>query len=218
MIYMENIFICISAPLLIGMLLLRGETRRFILFYWLGVLICMFSAYINSYVAATLENNGEASLTVAQSMVRVAPIFEEALKALPVFVFAALTVPKRRELVAVALAVGLGFATFENICYIMVHGAEDLTFVLIRGFAAGVTHAVCAAILGFGFALFYGRSKLVWAGAFSLLCVSSTYHSIYNLLVASEGWQAAGYTMPLITAAVILFFATRQGELFREES
>ncbi|MDR0424348.1 MAG: PrsW family intramembrane metalloprotease [Clostridiales Family XIII bacterium] len=99
-----------------------------------------------------------------------------------------------------------GFATFENICYISRHGAEDFFFVLVRGFSAGVMHAVCAAVLGYGLAFVYRRGRMAFPGAFALLCVASTFHGIYNLLVAGEGGlRTAGYIMPLIVVAAILF-------------
>jgi RsiW-degrading membrane proteinase PrsW (M82 family) len=126
--------------------------------------------------------------------------------------------PKGRDIVTTALAVGLGFATFENICYLMQYGTEDMSFVLIRGFSAGVTHTVCAAILGYGFAALYRRGRLAVPGAFALLCLSATYHGIYNLLVAETGaWRTVGYILPLATAGVILFVLLWNGNRLRAE-
>lgn len=202
-------------PLLIGLLLLKGETRRSIGFYALGILVCLLAAYVNHYIAALLADNGYASLTTAQVMQQVMPICEEILKALPVLFYAAVFQPKRADIPAVALAVGLGFATFENICYITQYGMEDIAFVLLRGTSAGVTHTVCAAIFGYGFALLYGHGRLAAPGTFALLCAAFTYHAIYNLLVSAEGnWRVAGHAMPLATAAVILLFVMRKGHIF----
>lgn len=207
MIYMETVFACLATPLFIAAFLLKGEIRRFIVFFVLGLLVCLFTAYINSYAASVLAVGGYASLTVAQTMVQVTPICEEVMKALPVFAFAAIYRPKRKEIAAVSIAVGLGFAIFENICYITRYGADDFLLVLIRGLSAGVMHAVCAAILGYGYALIYRRGRLAASGAFALLCVSSTYHAVYNLMVMADGaWRTAGYLLPLATAAIILFF------------
>jgi RsiW-degrading membrane proteinase PrsW (M82 family) len=211
MIYAENVFFCIAGPLLIGLFLLKGETRRFIGFFGLGILACLLASYVNGFVAL-FTNTGYASLTSAQIMVQVTPICEEVMKALPVFVFVALALPKREDIIGVALAVGLGFATFENICYLAQYGAQDMAFVLIRGFSAGVTHAVCAALLGFGYAALYKRGRLVVPGVFALLCLSTTYHSIYNLLVTAGGaWQTVGYILPLVTAGIILFLILWKG-------
>jgi len=205
MIYMENIFVCLAAPLLIAAFLVKGETRRFIGFFILGLTACLLSAYINSYIAAAVAENGKASLTMAQTLVQLTPVCEEAMKALPVLLFAAILTPKRESIVAVAFAVGLGFGTFENCCYLMQYGVMDLPFVLIRGFSAGVMHTICAAIIGNGLALIHGRGSLSAPATFALLCASSTFHGIYNLLVASQGaWRTAGYLLPLIAAAALL--------------
>lgn len=220
MIYMENIFVCLAAPLLIALFLLRGETRRFIGFYLLGLLVCLFSAYINSYLGEASLGVGAAKITSGQTVIQITPICEEVMKALPVFLFAAIAMPKASgNIVAASLAVGLGFATFENICYITQQGAQDFVLVLVRGFAAGVMHTVCAAILGYGLAFVYRRGRMAYPGAFALLCVTSTYHGIYNLLIAGMGGlRTVGYIMPLVTAAIILFAVMwRGGDLLAEK-
>jgi RsiW-degrading membrane proteinase PrsW (M82 family) len=216
--YAENIFLCIAAPLLIGLFLLRGETQRFIGFFGLGILACLLATYVNNFITP-FTTFDYASLSEAQIMVQVTPICEELMKALPVFIFTALALPKRQDIIAVALAVGLGFATFENICYLAQYGAQDMAFVLIRGFSAGVIHTVCAAVIGYGYAALYQRGRLVVPGVFALLCLSTTYHGIYNLLVAASGlWQTIGYILPLVTAGIILFFIFRSGNRLRLET
>jgi len=205
MIYLENIFVCLAIPLIIAACLLKGETRRFTVFFTLGFLVCLLSAYINSFIAAAAANNGYASLTITQAMAQITPICEEIMKALPIFFFMAAHRHGRDSIVAASLAVGLGFATFENCFYIMEYGSSDFLFALTRGFTAGVVHASCAAILGYGLALTYRRGRLAIPCAFALLCATSTFHSIYNLLVVAKGaWRTAGYIMPVITAAVVI--------------
>ena len=66
---------------------------------------------------------------------------------------------------------------------------------------------VCAAILGGGFAAFYRRGRLAVPGGFALLCASSTFHAIYNLMVAEGGaWRLAGHIMPLVALLAMLLF------------
>ena len=210
MIYTENIFICLAAPLLIAAYMLKGEAKRFIIFFIIGIIVCLVSAYINLFFVNVAVDNGRASMTVAQAIVRITPVCEEALKALPVFIFMALAHPKRESIIAVALAVGLGFATFENCCLITLYGAPDFLYALIRGLAAGATHTICAAILGYGLAMVQGRGRLVMPTAFALLCATSTFHAIYNFLISSQGAaQTAGYIMPVATAAGILLWQKR---------
>ena len=207
MIYMEYIFVCMIAPLLIAIFMLKGEARRFIGFFILGIAACLLSAYINSFVAVNLNDQGHVSLTFSQMLVQVTPVLEEMMKALPVFFFIALVRPGREDIVPVAIAVGLGFATFENIYYITQYGATDFAFALIRGFSAGVMHTICAAILGYGMARIYERKWIVLPGALALICAASTFHAIYNLLSSSYGaWRTAGYILPLACAAALLIW------------
>jgi len=209
MIYLENIFVCLAIPLIIAACLLKGETRRFTVFFTLGLLACLLSAYINSFIAAVVADNGYVSLTITQAMAQITPICEEIMKALPIFFFVAAHRHRRDSIVAASLAVGLGFATFENCFYIMEYGSSDFLFALTRGFTAGVVHASCAAILGYGLALTCRRGRLAVPCAFALLCATSTFHAIYNLLVAAEdAWRAVGYIMPVITAVAVMIGMT----------
>jgi RsiW-degrading membrane proteinase PrsW (M82 family) len=206
-IYAENIFICLAAPLLIAVFLLRGEARRFVVFFTIGFAACLLSAYINSFLVAATAELAYGSLSVAQATIRLTPVCEEVMKALPVFFYVAVAAPQKRAVIPVALAVGLGFATMENIFTIAQYGAQDLLFTLIRGFSVGVMHAICAAIPGFGLTLVMGRRYLAPAGAFGLLCAATTYHAIYNLLVSVPGTaRMVGYMLPVATVAVLLFF------------
>ena len=210
MIYLDNILICITAPLIVALFLVKGETRRFIAFFVIGLATCILSAYINGFLADLALNNGFGSLTVAESMTQITPVCEEVLKALPVFFFIAVFAPEKKEIIAVALAVGLGFATLENCGYILLYNADDLWFALIRGFSAGVMHAICAAVLGYGLALVTGRKYLALSGSFAILCLVITFHSIYNLLVSHSGsLQVTGYLLPLVAAAIMLLFTRK---------
>ena len=210
MIYLENIFVSLAVPLVIAVCLLKGETRRFLVFCILGLLSCLLSAYINSALASAVLTNGYASLTMRQSMAQITPICEEILKAAPVFFFVAVQRPKRDAIIAVSLAVALGFAVFENCWYVMQHGG-DFVFALTRSLSAGIVHAVCAAILGFGLALTHRRGRLAAPCAFALLCATSTFHAIYNLLIAAEGaWRGLGYAFPLSAAALFFIIGTNK--------
>ena len=206
MIYSENIFVAIAAPLFIALFLIKGETRRFIGFFIYGLLACLLGAYINGFLAAA------SAMTATEAAVKLTPISEEILKAVPVLFYMAAAKPKRDSLITAALAVGLGFATFENICLLAQAGAGDFLFALIRGLVAGVTHAACAALLGYGLA-FISEKKyrhLLFPGTLGLLCACAVFHAIYNLLVTAErGWQGAGYALPLLMTLAVLLWRKR---------
>ncbi|MDL2238294.1 PrsW family intramembrane metalloprotease [Christensenellaceae bacterium OttesenSCG-928-K19] len=217
MIYAENIFMCIAAPLVIAMFLLRGDARRFVVFFTIGLAACLLAAYINNFIVNAAAGLEYFSMSAAQTTVRLTPICEEVMKALPIYFYVAVFATKRSDIVSVALAVGLGFATLENCGYIAQYGAEDVLFTLIRGFSAGVMHATCAALLGYGLAFVHGRKHFAFAGSFAFLCMAITYHAIYNLLVSADsGVRIAGYILPVATAAVLLLILRRpSGKLFR---
>jgi len=205
MIYPVNIFICLAAPLVIALFLIKGRTRRFIAFFICGLLACLLAGYVNAFIAGAAAKNGYVSMTTAQSMVRLTPVCEEVLKALPVFLYAAVFRPKRSGIVTVALAVGLGFATMENTSQLMNYGASQILFVLTRGFASGSMHAICAAILGYGLAFVYKRERMAFTGSFAALCAAATFHGVYNMLVSAGGfWLATGYALPNIMAGGIM--------------
>ena len=50
--YIENIFICLAAPLLISVLYLRGKKQVSVLFLLIGMTVCLLSSYISTFAAA----------------------------------------------------------------------------------------------------------------------------------------------------------------------
>ncbi|MGD9560262.1 MAG: PrsW family glutamic-type intramembrane protease [Oscillospiraceae bacterium] len=210
MIYTENIFLCLAAPLLIAVCLLKGDIRRFLVFFVVGLAACLLSAYINSFLALMVSGFEYASLDYAQSAIRLTPVCEEVMKALPLFFYLAVFKPKKEAVVSTAFAIGLGFATLENCCYLIQYGAGEFLFVLVRGFSAGIMHAICAAIMGYGVAFVQGRRQLAFAGAVGCLCAATTFHAMYNLMISgSGGWRAVGYLLPVVTAIVLLIVVRR---------
>ena len=206
MIYSENIFIAIAMPLFIALFLIRGETRRFIGFFICGLLACLLSAYINGFLTLA------AGMTASEAAVKLTPISEELLKAMPVLFYMAVMKPKRDSLIAAALAVGLGFATFENACLLTQADASDFLFALLRGLVAGVTHAVCAALLGYGLVFISDKkfNYLLFPGTLGLFCAVTVFHATYNLLVsADKGWQGVGYALPILMTFAILLWRKR---------
>ena len=59
MIYAENILLCIAVPLLVSLLFVRGEVRRYLAAFLLGMLVCLLAAYISGFlnlITGTDEN------------------------------------------------------------------------------------------------------------------------------------------------------------------
>lgn len=200
MTYIENIFVCIAAPLLVAALYMGKQHLRFFLFALSGMGSCLLSAYINTFFTAVC---GAASL---QAAVEIAPVVEEIMKLLPLLFYLLVFEPEAKDLRPAVLIIAAGFATFENVCYLVQNGAENFSFLLVRGFGTGAMHILCGAIIGYGLVYVWQRTWLKFAGTFGLLGVTIGFHGIYNLLIAYGGRvQYIAYLLP--TGIVLLGLA-----------
>ncbi len=199
MIYSENFLLCIAIPLLLALLYTRGTTRRFEVGVLVGMAISLLSSYISGYLALLTQSSA------ADTAVYVSPLVEEIMKLLPLLFYLVVFRPREISLVGCAVSVGVGFATFENCCYLLSSGAEDLSFTLVRGLAVGVMHIVCLLALSLGLIMVRRLRAFTAAGVIGALTLSVTFHALYNLLVSVPGTATyIGYALPL--AAAILFY------------
>ena len=195
MIYAENILLCIAVPLLVALPFVKGEVRRFAGTFLLGMAVCLISAYISSYL------NLITGMGAEDTSVFLSPMVEELMKLTPLLLALVLLDPEERTLTMLAVAIGAGFATMENCCYILSFGAEDLVYVLIRGLAVGVMHVVSP----LAFTLWLNAAKRLRALSFPAVVggvsLAMIFHSLYNLLVSGPGvFAVIGYLLPLLTA------------------
>ncbi|MFI3172589.1 MAG: PrsW family glutamic-type intramembrane protease [Eubacteriales bacterium] len=199
MIYAENILVFLAAPFIIGLFLLKGDSRRFVGFFLIGSTVCLLSSYINSFIA------GVYGMNVIDAIIKITPMIEEVMKALPLLFYMIIFIPKKENILMCSIATGIGFATFENCCYVVAHGADNFYFVLIRGFAVGIMHILCSLSLGYSLGLGSNQKHFSWIGVFTCISICISYHAIYNLLVTGEGaWQFYGYFMPFVTVVGII--------------
>ena len=131
------------------------------------------------------------------------------MKLLPVLFYLLIFNPNQEHIKTAVITISAGFATFENICYLILHGAEDLGFLLVRGLGTGAMHIVCGVIISSGLIYVWRRSWLTAACTCGLLGTAVIFHGIYNLLIAYGGWvQYAAYALPL--SAIVLGTVARQ--------
>ena len=197
-IYAENILLCMATPLLVCLLFTRGESRRFVAGFQLGMGMSLLSAYISGFISIATGTDEK------DTAVFLSPVVEELMKLFPLLLFYFLLGSKGRTLTNVAIAVGAGFATFENSCYLLSIGAESFTFILIRGLAVGVMHV--ESILALAVWLLVARKLKVLS--FSTLlggtALAVTFHAIYNLLVSKPGVTSViGYLLPPVSAVLL---------------
>ena len=204
MIYAENILLCIAVPLVVSLLFVRGEVQRYLSAFLLGMGVCLISAYISGFLnLATGMGDNDTSVFLS-------PVVEELMKLLPLLFFLFLFSPKERTLTTLAVAVGAGFATFENCCYILTQGAESLPYILIRGMAVGVMHIVSVLALSIWLIAAKRLRVLSFPAVVSGLSLAMIFHALYNLLVSESGVSTViGYLMPLLTALALYLLYRR---------
>ena len=203
MTYIENIFLCLAIPLILSLFFTGGRARGFTVFIVAGMLCCLLSAYVSSFFM------GYCGANARQAVVEITPVCEEIIKLLPLLFYLLIFEPQPRELPGAALAIAVGFATFENVCYLTENGAADFRLLLIRGISAGALHILCGALSGYGVSHVFRRPWLALTGTVGILGACIGFHGIYNLLITGEGaWKMAGYLFP--SALIIFLFALRQ--------
>lgn len=203
MTYIENIFICLAIPLILSLFFIRGRACRFTLFVTIGMGICLLSAYVSSFFM------GYYGATTAVTAIEITPVCEEVMKLLPLLFYFLIFEPRPKELPTAAIAIAVGFATFENVCYLTENGAANVYFLLIRGISAGALHILCGILTGFGISYVFRRRWLAVTGTVGILGACTGFHGIYNLLITADGtWKMAGYLFPSLL--ILCLFVGRQ--------
>lgn len=203
--YIENIYICLAAPLLIAVLSLRRDSRRSLVFVLAGMTSCLCSAYISSYLA------GVTGTDAAYASHEISPAVEEIMKALPVMFYLLVFEPEKKKTISGVLMVSVGFATFENVCFLTSYGTSDLLRLFIRGFGTGAMHVVCGMAVALGLYFLWDQVSFRIVGTLALLCFVITFHALFNIFVNQSGavfW--IGSAIPLTAVTVYLIFFRRK--------
>ena len=195
--YIENIYTCLAAPVVITMLCIHRRERKLLLFFIAGMTMCLLSSYISTFLAMVY---GADMLTAS---IAITPMVEEMMKMLPVLFFLVVFEPGKTDVASGVLMVAVGFATFENVCYLTQNGGGNLVFLMIRGFGTGAMHVTCGAIIHVGLMNLWDKIWLRVAGTIGLRVTVILYHGIYNILVSQTGPAAVfGYVLPLFTVLI----------------
>lgn len=205
MIYAENIFICIAAPLLVSLLFLKGGSKRFVFSFLLGMGCCLLSAYISTFFGSLSE------MTSNDISIYISPVTEEIMKILPILFILFVFELSNEELLLSVIGIGVGFASFENCCYILSGATDKMSYMLVRGFSAGVMHLVSMLTMGYSIG-FARKHKVLNIGAVvGTLALASTFHALYNLLVSEKGAiEYIGFALPITTAFIVYFLQKKR--------
>ena len=181
MMYIENIFVLLAAPLIACLFCVRGKPRTVVACLLVGMTACLASAYVSAFIAQATE------LDAVRTAVEIAPSVEETAKLLPLLFYLVLLEPDADDADLAFIMVAVGFATMESAFYLSDSGLSDPVMLLLRGLSTAMMHVVCGVVVGYGLTHAWKRLWLRAAGTFGLLCLASTYHGIFNLLVAAGG-------------------------------
>lgn len=197
------LFICILIPWIMMLFLLESRSRLVVGFMMVGMLVCLAAGEINAVVLQYSESS------TFYATITFTPIIEEFLKGIVVLYCALFITGKREQLLSVSMAVGIGFAIYENIGIIISEGTNiSLEIILIRGFATALTHGICTSAIGYGLSLIRGRRKLAVTGSFGLFTAAVTYHASFNALMQSD-YMMIACLLPLATYIPVVIFWLR---------
>ncbi len=195
----ENIFICLAAPFLLAALGTNTGSRKNCFFIVLGFVCCIISAYLNTFFSAIYGAQG------ITAVLEISPVIEETVKLIPLLFGLIVFEIEPREGNNVIFNIAVGFATFENICYLLENGTDNLFYLFVRGFSTGAMHITCAFIIGYGLRVFRRPAALRAAGIFGLLCVATTFHATFNMLMKTDGIiKQLGYAIPIVSCIILL--------------
>ncbi len=200
MTYIENVFLCLAAPLIVAAVCVQRYPRRSILFILSGMTACLLSSYISTFFARI------AGADALGATLEISPMVEEILKLVPVLFYMMVYEPERNEAAGEALMIAVGFATLENVLNLLSTDADNTVHLLIRGFSTGAMHVACGAVTAVVLRGMWNSLLFRTIATLGVLCLSITCHGIYNILVNQDGIPAMiGYLLPLLLGAGAVF-------------
>ena len=187
------LFICITIPLTLMALLVNKNARQPVVFFIIGICVALFVSEVNALLL------GVFSMEKSEFTIRVTPVTEEILKAIPVLFFAMVISDRRESLITASLSVGIGFAVMEN-SFVLLQSLDSVTILwaVMRGLGTGMMHGMCTFLVGSGFSFVNKNRKLFVVGTFSLMSLAITYHSVFNMLGQSDYYYLAAI-LPIAT-------------------
>lgn len=208
---MDNIiyflFVSLSVPLLLMVMLVERRARLPLIFFLVGMFVSVFISEVNGLLFRLTD------MDMLDFTLRVTPVTEEVIKALPILFYAVTVSDKKETLFTISMATGVGFAVLEN-AYVLLGNADNLSLLtaIIRGFGTGLMHGICSLLVGYGISFVKKRRKLFAPGTFALLSLAVTYHAIFNMLIQSQ-LKLVGALIPILTYLPIFFLRN-----FRKDS
>lgn len=199
MIYM--LFAAIIVPLLLTLFIIEKKARLPLVFFVIGIFSSAFVSELNGLLFRIFD------MPTQEFILRVTPLTEEIVKAIPILLYAVMISNKRETLITISMTTGIGFAVLENAFFLLQNpSAFSLLTAIIRGFSTGLMHGMCTLLVGFGISFVRKQKKIFATSVFALLALAVTYHSLFNMLIQSR-LLIIGAILPAIT--YLPFFVNR---------
>ena len=109
--------------------------------------------------------------------------------------------------------ISLGFATVENIAYVLNNEGQEMNIALMRMFTAIPLHAACGVILGYfvGLAKFSdNKNILLYKGLF----LATLVHGLYNYFI----FLGEGFIFSIIALVVAVYYSKKAINLHQQDS
>ena len=114
MTYIENVFVCMAAPLVVALLSLKRGQRAALVFCLTGMGACLLSAYLNTFFARLYQADAVNAAT------QIAPVVEEVMKLLPLLFFLAVFEPTFARFRLAAVIVAASIFSGRSLGYLVV--------------------------------------------------------------------------------------------------
>lgn len=187
-----SLFVCLTIPVAMSMLVLKDRSRHLIFFMIFGMFMCLFASQVNGLIQELTY------LDIYTMTTSVTPIVEEILKFIPIIVFYLLFKPERQYLLECALMVGIGFSLLENGFILLNSTQVTFAMALCRGLGSAMLHIVTTVCVALGLSIFGIKKKTIITGTYATLLVVMVFHGIYNMFVQSSTLMYFGVILPAI--------------------
>ena len=174
-----------------------------------GVAICLPVAFLEQYIHAALFGGGEPTTLFGSTTVAffVAALPEEGAKLLALWIFLK-RCPEFDEdfdCIVYAVFVSLGFATIENIGYVIGSGAGWVSTAVMRAFLSVPGHYAFAIMMGFYYAVYHFVEPSA-KNAAKIFLVPFMAHGVYDAIAMSGSVNpiAAG-----VCTLVLIYFCIK---------
>ncbi len=178
-----------------------------------GMLATLLASYLEQWIAAMYTPPLSTAMAAVDAFLVIA-LIEEGMKfyLLMSYIFYDQEFNEPYDGLLYSVLVSMGFATFENIFYVMQWG---MGVAVLRMFTAVPAHAVFGALMGYfvGLAKFRRRRKrFLWAG----LLIAVLFHGSYDFFLMQQiapEWESGAYLVIVVGLISIYFLIRRLNRL-----